>query len=117
MPCVQSDAFSLRTARCIFACMVSAVLLLGTLSPAAAETKRVLMLHSFGGDFNKPWSEYAKNIRAELDQQSSWPLEFGDHSLMDASNQDPEAPFAEYLHALYVKRPADLIVSLGGPAV
>ena len=116
MPCVQSDAFSLRTARCIFACVVSAVLLLGTLSPAAAETKRVLMLHSFGGDFNKPWSEYAKNIRTELDQQSPWPLEFGDHSLMDASNQ-AEAPFAEYLHTLYVNRPADLIVSLGGPAV
>jgi len=116
MPCVQSDAFSLRTARCIFACVVSAVLLLGTLNPAAAETKRVLMLHSFGGDFNKPWSEYAKNIRTELDQQSPWPLEFGDHSLMDASNQ-AEAPFAEYLHTLYVNRPADLIVSLGGPAV
>jgi hypothetical protein len=96
--------------------VVSAILLLGTLSPAAAETKRVLMLHSFGGDFNKPWSEYAKNIRAELNQQSPWPLEFGDHSLMDASNQDSEAPFAEYLHALYIKRPADLIVSLGGPA-
>ena len=74
------------------------------------------MLHSFGGDFNKPWSEYAKNIRAELNQQSPWPLEFGDHSLMDASNQ-AEAPFAEYLHTLYVNRPADLIVSLGGPAV
>ena len=34
---------------------------------------------------------------------------------MDASNQDySEAPFAEYLRALYVNRPADLIVSLGG---
>ena len=40
----------------------------------AAEPKRVMMLHSFGRDF-KPWSEYAKAIRAELDRQSPWPLD------------------------------------------
>jgi hypothetical protein len=67
MPCVQSNAFSLRTARCAFVCMVSAILLLGTLGPGTAETKRVLMLHSFGRD-TKPWSEYARNIRAEVEQ-------------------------------------------------
>jgi hypothetical protein len=35
----------------------------------AADTKRVLLLHSFGRDF-KPWSEYARSIRTELDRQS-----------------------------------------------
>ena len=109
---------SSRTARCVFACVVSAIFLLATLGAGAAETKRVLMLHSFGRDF-KPWSEYARNIRAELDQQSRWPLEISDHSLMTtgSGDQDSEAPFVEYLRALYAKRPLDLIVSLGAPAV
>jgi len=107
-----------RTARCVFACAVSAIFLLATLGAGAAETKRVLMLHSFGRDF-KPWSEYARNIRSELDQQSRWPLEISDHSLMTggSSDEDSEAPFIEYLRALHTKRLPDLIVSFGAPAV
>jgi hypothetical protein len=107
-----------RTARFVFASTVSAIFLLATLGAGAAETKRVLMLHSFGRDF-KPWSEYARNIRSELDQQSRWPLEISDHSLMTggSSDEDSEAPFVEYLRALHTKRPPDLIVSLGAPAV
>jgi hypothetical protein len=38
-----------------------------------------MMLHSFGRDF-KPWIDYAKAIRTELDRQSPWPLEIIDHS-------------------------------------
>ena len=49
------------------ACVGATILLLATFGAAAAESKRVLMLHSFGRDF-KPWSEYARTIRAELDQ-------------------------------------------------
>jgi hypothetical protein len=80
----------------------------------AAEPKRILMLHSFGRDF-KPWSEYAKAIRVELDRQSPWPLEIIENSLVTASFSDvnPEAPFVEYLRALFAKRPLDLIVSIG----
>jgi len=48
---------------------------------SAAEPKRVMILHSFGRDF-KPWIEYAKAIRTELDRQSPWPLEIIDQSLM-----------------------------------
>jgi hypothetical protein len=110
---------STRTARCVFACVVSAIFLLATFGASAAETKRVLMLHSFGREF-KPWSEYARNIRAELDQQSRWPLEISDHSLLmtvSSSDEDSEAPVVEYLRALHTKRPLDLIVSLGAPAV
>lgn len=83
----------------------------------AAEPKRVMLLHSFGRDF-KPWSEYAKSIRAELDRQSPWPLDITDHSLVTAlsSDEDPESPFVEYLRALFAKRPLDLIVSIGAPA-
>lgn len=109
--------YQLRAGRSLCACAGFAIFLLLTLCSTAAETKRVLMLHSFGRDF-KPWSEYARNIRAELDQQSPWPVEISDHSLMTArDDQDPEGPFVEYLRVLHAKRPPDLIVSLGAPAV
>ena len=83
----------------------------------AAEPKRVLLLHSFGRDF-KPWSEYGKAIRADLDRQSPWPLDIIDYSLVSArfSDENPEAPFVEYLRALFAKHPLDLIVSIGAPA-
>ena len=91
----------------LFACQVA----------LAAEHKRVMLLHSFGQDF-KPWSEYAKDIRAELNRQSPWPLDIIENSLVTArfSDENPEAPFVEYLSALFAKRPLDVIVSIGAPA-
>src|SRR6476620_4424685 len=82
----------------------------------AAEPKRVMVLHSFGRDF-KPWNEYGRTIRTELERQSPWPLDITDHSLVTArsSDQNPEAPFVEYLRALHAKSPPDLIVSIGAP--
>ena len=76
-----------------------------------------MLLHSFGQDF-KPWSEYAKDIRAELNRQSPWPLDIIENSLVTArfSDENPEAPFVEYLSALFAKRPLDVIVSIGAPA-
>ena len=76
-----------------------------------------MLLHSFGSDF-KPWSEYAKSIRTELKQQSPWPLDITEHSLVTARSpdEDPEAPFVDYLRALFAKHPLDLIVSIGAPA-
>jgi hypothetical protein len=90
---------------------------LGCPAGFAAESKRVMLLHSFGLDF-KPWSEYAKSIRTELKQQSPWPLDIVEHSLITArfSNENPEAPFVEYLRAQYTEHPLDLIVSIGAPA-
>ena len=94
-----------------------ALLLFAALEPAAAESKRVVLLHSFGQDF-KPWSDYARSIRSELQRQSPWPLEFTDHSLVTArsSNEDPEIPFVAYLSALFAERQPDLIVCIGAPA-
>ena len=91
----------------LFACQVA----------LAVEHKRVMLLHSFGQDF-KPWSEYAKDIRAELNRQSPWPLDIIENSLVTArfSDENPEAPFVEYLSALFAKRPLDVIVSIGAPA-
>jgi signal transduction histidine kinase len=103
-------------------CRVAGLVLLALTSFAysdalAAETKRVMLLHSFGRDF-KPWSDYATSIRAELERQSPWPLDITDHSLVSArsSDEDPEGPFVDYLRALFAKQPLDLIVSVGAPA-
>ena len=101
----------------IAALVVFLAVSLGCPAGFAAESKRVMLLHSFGLDF-KPWSEYAKSIRSELVRQSPWPLDIVENSLITArsSDEDPEAPFVDYLRALFAKRPLDLIVSIGAPA-
>jgi signal transduction histidine kinase len=94
-----------------------ALLWFATLEPVSAESKRVVLLHSFGQDF-KPWSEYAKTIRSELQRQSPWQLDITDHSLVTARsrNEDPEVAFVAYLSALFAEQQPDLIVSIGAPA-
>ena len=91
----------------LFACHVA----------VAAEHKSVMLLHSFGPYF-KPWSEYAQDVRAELDRQSPWPLDIIENSLVSSrfSDENPEAPFVQYLRALFAKHPVDVIVSIGAPA-
>jgi signal transduction histidine kinase len=83
----------------------------------SGQRQEVVLLHSFGQEF-KPWSEYARSIRSELQRQSPWQLDITDHSLVTArsSNEDPEVPFVAYLSALFAKQQPDLIVSIGAPA-
>jgi signal transduction histidine kinase len=85
----------------------------------AAESahKRIMILHSVGREF-RPWNEYARAIRAELDRQSPWPLDVQEHSLVAARSADvnPETPFLDYLRALYAGHPPDLIIGVGAPA-
>ena len=75
------------------------------------------MLHSFGVDF-RPWGEYSRTIRSELFRQSPWPLDIKDHLLATARSGDenPEPPFIDYLNALEVRHPPDLIICIGAPA-
>ncbi|KRQ03754.1 sensor histidine kinase [Bradyrhizobium manausense] len=84
---------------------------------ARGELKRVLILHSFGREF-RPWSEYARSIKAGLEQRSPWPLDIQEHTLLSArfNNPGPEAPFVEYLHSLYEGAPPDIVLSIGAPA-
>ena len=98
-------------------CACAMLSLPGVTNGFAAETKRVMILHSFGRDF-RPWADYARTIRAELDRQSPWTLSIQDHSLIiGRSNDDnPEAVFVQYLSALGANRPPDLIICLGAPA-
>jgi len=76
-----------------------------------------MILHSFGREF-RPWNEYARTIRGELDRQSQWVLDVQEHSLMTARSTDPHAEmaFVEYLRTLYVDNPPHLIVVIGAPA-
>src|SRR5205807_7143476 len=59
------DAMTLLVRFFLFAAAYS----LNLANAAAAEHKTILMLHSVGREF-RPWNEYAKDIRAELDRQS-----------------------------------------------
>src|SRR3954447_22403068 len=83
----------------------------------SAEPKRVMLLHSFGRDF-KPFSDYSRNIREQLERQAPWPLDLMDQLLASArvSGDDPEGPFIEYLERLYADKHVDLIITFGGPA-
>ena len=62
--------------------MATAVFFLLTLSIATAEPKRLLLVHSFGRDF-APWSEYAKNFRAELDRQWREPVDLHKYHMVE----------------------------------
>jgi hypothetical protein len=76
-----------------------------------------LMLHSFGLRF-KPWTDYAQFIRSGITRRSQTPVDFHDHSLLNARLADDkaDAPFVDYLHALYADKSPDLILAIGAPA-
>ena len=110
---LQGRPFCART----LAALVTA-LLLATLSQGqAADTapKRVMMLHSFGLQF-RPWTDYSRVIRAEINQRPS--VIFQDHSLLNArmASDKSDGPFVEYLRALNLDQPPDLIIAIGAPA-
>ena len=83
----------------------------------AAQPKKILLLHSFGPNFEQG-AAWSREIQKELNRQSPWPLDIQEQSLVTALDGDDaaEAKFVEYLKALYAQRPPDLIVALGAPA-
>jgi signal transduction histidine kinase len=93
------------------------LLLLVAVSPAAAEPKRVLLLHSFGPQF-VPWVFFAAQFREELFRQSPDKIDLYEASLEGARFQQPDEqrPFVDYLTALFGTRKLDLIVTIGAPA-
>ena len=84
---------------------------------AEPDHKRIMILHSVGREF-RPWNEYARAMRAELDRQSPWPIDVQEHSLVAARSTDAasEAPFLQYLQSLYAGHPPDLVIGVGAPA-
>ena len=96
--------------------LVAFLLLFAMTRAASSETKRVMLLNSFGRDF-APWNEYARTIREELEQQSKEPVDIFEASLATARfTEQEEGPFVDYLHALFVKRQLDLVIAIGAPA-
>jgi len=92
------------------------LLFLAMIGVAAAEQKRVLLLHSFGRDF-APWGQYGRAIREELGKESTEHIDIFEASLATARYAgDDEGPFVDYLRALFLRRPLDLIVTVGAPA-
>lgn len=102
---------------CICLLILAAVLPGPASGALRGESKRVLMLHSFGRDF-RPWSEFARSIKAELLRQSPWPLDVQEHTVLTArsNNPAPEAPYVDYLQSLYAGRQPDIVLSIGAPA-
>ncbi|MGY4306387.1 signal transduction histidine kinase [Bradyrhizobium sp. USDA 4369] len=113
---VISAGRAMWLAACVLTLLVN---LSGSASGAGqSEFKRVLLLHSFGREF-RPWSEYARSIKAGLEGRAQWPLDIQEHSLRTArfNNPGPEEPFVNYLRSLYAQAPPDVVVTIGAPAV
>jgi len=93
------------------------LLILAMLGPAAAQPQRVLLLHSFGPHFS-PWGAIASRLREEIIQQSRTPIALYEASLQIGRFGEPhdEAPFVDYLRALFAGRSLDLVVAMGAPA-
>ena len=93
------------------------VLIFAAISPAAAEPKRVLLLHSLGPQF-VPWVFFAGQFREELFKQSPDKIDLYEASLEGSRFQQPDeqGPIVDYLVALFGTRKLDLIVTIGAPA-
>jgi signal transduction histidine kinase len=93
------------------------VIIFAAIGPAAAEPKRVLLLHSFGPQF-VPWVFMAAEFREQLFKQSPDKIDLYEASLEGARFEQPEeeGPTVEYLANLFRTRKLDLIVTIGAPA-
>jgi signal transduction histidine kinase len=96
---------------------LAGLFLLAALEMAAAQPRRVLLLHSFGPHF-APWNAIAGRFREELIRQSPNPIDLHEASLQGERFEQPQddTPLVDYLHALFGERGLDLVVSLGAPA-
>src|SRR4029078_5459404 len=83
----------------------------------AAQPKKILLLHTFGPNFEQG-AAWSREIQRELNRQSPWPLNIQEKSLITALDGDDaaEARFVEYLKALYAQRAPDLVVACGAAA-
>jgi signal transduction histidine kinase/ABC-type uncharacterized transport system substrate-binding protein/ActR/RegA family two-component response regulator len=93
------------------------ILLLASISSAADEPRRVLLLDSFEREF-PPFDVFKSVFRSELVRRFSEPLTFSEVSVEPARYaQDPdEHSLLNYLLSTIKKQQLDLIVTIGGPA-
>ena len=90
--------------------------LIPTRASFAAEAKTVLVLHSYGQD-SKPWSEYSKALRQELERRSPWQLNIQNFSVISARGEQEDAEYqsVDYLRSVFVNHSPDLMVAFGAP--
>jgi signal transduction histidine kinase len=83
----------------------------------AAEPKRVLLLHSFGWNFQAE-DAFGDYLRTDLAEKSPYPLDRYEVMLEIArfSDREQDEAFVGYLRALFATRPPDLIVTMVSPA-
>lgn len=88
------------------------------LGGTAAEPKRVFLLQSFGHYF-EPSSDSWESFRTELVRRSGTTVDLYEVSLLTArvDTTREDAPFVDYLLALFSEHRPDLVVPIGGPAV
>ncbi len=97
--------------------MAVALLAFAAGNATAAEPKRVLLLHSFGWNFQAE-DAFADFLRTDLAEKSPYPLDSYEVVLEIARFGDGERDeaFLGYLRALFATHPPDLIVTLVSPA-
>jgi signal transduction histidine kinase len=96
---------------------IVAVLLVISLNVDGGEPRRVLLIHSFGQDF-QPSITFSKEFRSELARESPQPVDFFDVALAGARFESPEEyAFVDYVEALFAGHRLDLVVPMGAPAV
>ena len=94
-----------------------ALMAFATGNASAAEPKRVLLLHSFGANFQAEHT-FADYLRTDLAEKSPYSLDRYEVSLEIARFADGERDeaFVGYLRALFADRPPDLIITMVSPA-
>jgi hypothetical protein len=111
----KMDLLSPLLKRLIF----GAAIAIGITVAAAAEPKRVLLLHSFGPDIS-PFSDVAQSFHKELVKQSPESIDFYEASIYTPRLQNPQDveddALHEYLRNLYSNRKPNLVVTIGAPA-
>jgi signal transduction histidine kinase len=93
------------------------ILVLGASCAAAAEPKRVLIVHSFGRA-TPPFAAQSTAFQTTLTKEFGESIDINEVSLDAASYGQPdlEAPFVEFLFARLSKWQPNLVVPIGSPA-
>jgi signal transduction histidine kinase len=91
---------------------------LATAGEVSSESRRVLVLHSFGQDF-APYADFSMAFRSTLSRQLGDGIEYLDVSLLavQSDGNTEDEPFLTYLMALASQNRPDIAIALGSPAV
>jgi signal transduction histidine kinase/ABC-type uncharacterized transport system substrate-binding protein len=97
--------------------IVVGILFSASVNAVSANPKRIVLLQSNGQDF-KPWSEYAKAFRQELERQSFLPIAVQSFPISIGSDSErTERQLVAYLNELFPDNALpNLIVTFGAPA-